>query len=287
MSEISVIPKEMFQPLADVAITLIDKLSCVAGFIVTPKGKRKDREDAVAFLVDEIKSNSTMPPMAKAAAISEARRMLKKYSNQNDIINMAMEQLSEDAHPETVDNDWIEEFLDRTENVSKEDLKYIFAKILAEECEHNGSISKRLLSILAIMNSNYANYFKKICKYLIVSKDTQGNVELLLIVGNINDLSKAPVHLAYNEIEELSNIGLLNIVQNGEYISDPPIDEFTYGDFRYKINKIPQEGCFIGQLSLTDIGRELANILVRECEAGYELKLETYFKSRGYEIERI
>lgn len=287
MRDISVIPKEMFQPLADVAITLIDKLSCAAGFIVTPKGRRRDREDAVAFLIDEIKNNPAMPPATKAVAISETRRMLKKYSNQNDIINMAMEQLSENAHPETVDNDWIEEFLDRTENVSKKDLQYIFAKILAEECEHSGRVSKRLISILSVMDSKYASWFKEICKYLITAKFEDGKVELLLIIEDLTQISKEHVQLAYNEIEELSNVGLISIVTSGEYMLDPPMVEFSYGDFRYKVNKIPESGCWVGQVNLTAAGQELANILVREQEVGYELRLETYFKRKGYEIERM
>lgn len=244
MSENSIIPNELFQPAADVVNNLINKISDAIGYIVEPRGKRKDKEEAVAFLTEKIRNDSEMPPLAKAAAISNVRQMIQKYSNQNDIINLAMQQLNTNAQPEKIDNDWITEFLDKAQNISKDEMQKIFARILVKECEQEGSISKQLINILSIIDSDLANAFKRLCKYLVFikfkNKETNKEGEnVQIIIGKVSKLEEDHINLKYMEIEELSNIGLIRFVSIGEYVKSDLITEFVYGPFSYKVKNIP------------------------------------------------
>ena len=291
MSENSIIPNELFQPAADVVNNLINKISDAIGYIVEPRGKRKDKEEAVAFLTEKIRNDSEMPPLAKAAAISNVCQMIQKYSNQNDIINLAMQQLNTNAQPEKIDNDWITEFLDKAQNISKDEMQKIFARILVKECEQEGSISKQLINILSIIDSDLANAFKRLCKYLVSikfkNKETNKEGEdVQIIIGKVSKLEENHINLKYMEIEELSNIGLIRFVSIGEYVKSDLITEFVYGPFSYKVKNIPPDGYLVGQVDLTTAGAELASIFVREYELEYIPTLDDFFKIRGYEVEK-
>lgn len=291
MSENSIIPNELFQPAADVVNNLINKISDAIGYIVEPRGKRKDKEEAVAFLTEKIRNDSEMPPLAKAAAISNVRQMIQKYSNQNDIINLAMQQLNTNAQPEKIDNGWITEFLDKAQNISKDEMQKIFARILVKECEQEGSISKQLINILSIIDSDLANAFKRLCKYLVFikfkNKETNKEGEnVQIIIGKVSKLEEDHINLKYMEIEELSNIGLIRFVSIGEYVKSDLITEFVYGPFSYKVKNIPPNGYLVGQVDLTTAGAELASIFVREYELEYIPTLDDFFKIRGYEVEK-
>ena len=232
-----------------------------------------------------------MPPLAKAAAISNVRQMIQKYSNQNDIINLAMQQLNTNAQPEKIDNDWITEFLDKAQNISKDEMQKIFARILVKECEQEGSISKQLINILSIIDSDLANAFKRLCKYLVFikfkNKETNKEGEdVQIIIGKVSKLKEDHINLKYMEIEELSNIGLIRFVSIGEYVKNDLITEFVYGPFSYKVKNIPPNGYLVGQVDLTTAGAELASIFVREYELEYIPTLDDFFKIRGYEVEK-
>ena len=75
---------------ADKATGLLSKLYRGIGFIPGFGGKRKDEEEAVHYLIEQIKNNSSIPPLLQAAYISKARETLKKYINQNSIVNLAI-----------------------------------------------------------------------------------------------------------------------------------------------------------------------------------------------------
>lgn len=287
MMEHNIISGEFFRPAADVINNLINKISNVAGYIATPKGKRKDKEEAVAFFIEEIKNNAHMPPIAKAAAISNARSMIKEYINQNDIINLALEQLSDDATPENIDDDWIENFLNKAKSISNDDMKRIFAKILAVECNRNKSISKQLLNILSIISSDIAVAFRRICQYTVLEKSACGRRESRLFITSIADTKEHHIDVTFVEIEELSNIGLINYSGLTDYITHDDIVEFRYGKSIYKINECPDSGCMVGHVALTRAGCELANIFEQQFIEEYEDEIEMYLKSNGFKIERI
>lgn len=55
-------------------------------FLVTPRGSKKDFEDAVEYLKEEYENDAEMPPLIKAMKISKVRRELKEFTNMHDII---------------------------------------------------------------------------------------------------------------------------------------------------------------------------------------------------------
>jgi Protein of unknown function (DUF2806). len=175
----NLLPEGAFEPMASVANNLIDKLYTATGYIFTPKGKKKDMEDAVSFFVNEIKSNKEMPILAKAAAISDARKLIKEYCNQQDILNIAMDNLEEAAKPDLIDNDWLGEFWAKAGCINDNEIKILFGKILAGACNGKGTrVSKSLIHKICVMDSMSAKAIQKLSEFVvkIYAIDMDGNV---------------------------------------------------------------------------------------------------------------
>lgn len=162
----SLIPGEAFTAGAAVVNNVIDKLEKACGFVATPKGKRKDMEEAVSWYIEKIKNDTSMPDLVKAARISNARKEIKEYCNQNDIINIGINNMIEGSDASILDDDWLNYFMDRAKNVDSEQLKVIWGKLLAEEVTYGG-ITKKLLHILSIISSDDAQMFGEVCRYYV------------------------------------------------------------------------------------------------------------------------
>ncbi len=181
MSNWSLFPKEAFESMANVANNLIEKISLATGYLVTPKGKRKDMEEAVAYFINEIKNNDLMTDLSKAACISNARKMIREYCNQNDILHIAISNLNDKSNPDLIKDDWLVDFWEKAGCVNDEDIKLIFGKILSNACnDENMRFSKALIHKLYLMDGKIAKALQKLKQYAV-------RLEAIDINGNIVD----------------------------------------------------------------------------------------------------
>ena len=111
-----------FSGISDVANNLINKLSDCVGWCANRETPKKI---AISTYIADIQK-SNRDPLVKAALISNAKKILKEYCNQYDIINIAINSLKEDSTPESIDEDWISIFMDRARLVSSEEFKLIW-----------------------------------------------------------------------------------------------------------------------------------------------------------------
>ena len=65
-NNLSIIPGEAFTAAASVVNNVLDKMEHAVGFVVTPRGKKKDLEEAVSYYIDEIKNDQKLSPIIKA-----------------------------------------------------------------------------------------------------------------------------------------------------------------------------------------------------------------------------
>ena len=126
---------------ADVANNLLDKLGTAVGWGVN---RETPERIAIATYIEDIK-NSDYDSLLKAALISQAKKTIKEYCNQKDVVGFAINELREGANPQKVDDDWIALFMDQARLISDEVFQSIWGKILAEECNDNNSIPKKLI----------------------------------------------------------------------------------------------------------------------------------------------
>lgn len=252
------------KPIADVANNFINKLAEAVGWLATPKGKKAVRIEAETFLIEKIKSNPDMPELLKAAMICDARKIINEYVNQNDIVEKAIHYLDDSATPENIDNEWLSFFMDKCKNINNEDIKTIWAQILASECNENGTITKRFLNVLSMMDKEDADSFNKLIQFQIRTGDDYTNGEpTILIYGHILHPYYEKYGLANGDISALESAGLIKHDDlHGFYYPNSIGKEciFSYFDTLIRIyskeDKIP-----IGHMSLTREGVTLAKIL--------------------------
>jgi len=148
-------------------------------------------------------------PLDKAAYISNARIIIREYSNQCNIVNIALHNLKENACPEKIDDDWLALFMDKARLVSNKDFQMIWAKILSQECNEPDSIPKSLLFILERLDKNDAEIFTNLCRLVIKF----GN-EFQPFLPEYSAEVWKPYGLSFDNIVQLETLGLVKTELN-------------------------------------------------------------------------
>ena len=92
----------------------------------------------------------------------------KRQENIASIVNVAASNLdNKDVPDHEPDSDWIARFFDYAQDVSSEDMKTIWGKILSGEVETPGRTSLRTLSILRDISKRDAEIFSTLMEYRI------------------------------------------------------------------------------------------------------------------------
>lgn len=195
-----------FDGLGDVIVNLINKLAGGVGWIAN---KETPRKIAIKTYIEDIQ-NSNYDPVIKAALISRAEKTIKEYCNQNDILKIAIESLDETAKPEDVDDDWLNQFMDKARLVSDKEFQRIWGKILSEECNNVNSIPKSLLHILEQMDSKDALAFTAICSISVYVEEEGKDYSPILLASHLDDFY-SKIGITYNSLVDLQALGLIEM----------------------------------------------------------------------------
>ena len=143
----------------NIGIHLIDKLAEGIGWCFTHDTPKRLADKSFIKGIEE----SDLSPIEKYALISNYKKIIKEYVNQQKIVENAFDHLVQGSKPELVDDTWISLFMDKAKNISEEMYQGIWGKILAEECNNPGEISKSLLVTLEQMDKDDAEMFLELC----------------------------------------------------------------------------------------------------------------------------
>lgn len=252
------------QPIADVTNNLIEKLASGIGWLATPRGKKAQQIEALNYLIEHIKSDESMPPLVKAASISNAKKLIKEYTNQNNIFNDAVRYLSTKAVPNKiydVEDDWLEFFFDKAKNINKEDMQIIWSKLLAKEIEVPKSVSKHLLHILTVIDGKEACSFAKLANYCIKA---DGLEHVIIYYDEMRGSYYQASKLIEEELFRLEDIGLVQLSVGGYSYSRETDEKVTY--FGKEIDIKDAKTIYIGNALLSRAGEELMSILTERNE---------------------
>ena len=244
----------------NVAGNFLQKLKSATGIVIT---RETPERVAINTLIEEIKK-SAYDPLMKAALISNSERVLKEYINQNNIVKSAIPLLTSKAKPESINDDWLLLFTDKVRLLSDNELQIIWSKILAEECNEPGSISKQLLMILAQMDKVDAETFASVCNFSL--KVLTENESVFCPIIDLTQIKTyySKFNITFENLRNLVALGLIDFEELTEVgyslTMEKPIVSVSYGD---KELSIP-ESCFsigTGSVILKKTGKELFNIV--------------------------
>lgn len=249
-----------FGDLSKPATVLIEKISDAIGGIALPwQIKRIAKAEAEA---GEIKALADI----KITEIQHRamRRLLfeetKKQENIESITAQALNDLRDDAKPESIEEDWIFNFFEKSKLISDKEMQGLWASILAGEANKPGSYSKRTIEIVSTLNKKEAHLFTSLCTFAwhigIVSPliyNLEGKESLYNQKG-----------INFDTLTHLENIGLIDFNSLGGFVRKGFSKVITiayYGTLiTVEFPRTDNNEIQLGFVLLTEAGRELALI---------------------------
>ncbi len=122
---------------------------------------------AKAKVVGEAKGTIEAIELFKEAGLRFQAELVMQQHTLVDVANRALPLLKNDSRPNEMNLDWIRNFYDKCRLTSDEDMKNLWAKILAEEANHPGAFSKRTVNLVAELDKIDAENFTKAGSFII------------------------------------------------------------------------------------------------------------------------
>lgn len=148
--------------LSKPAVVLIEKISDAIGGCFKPyQIRRIAQAEAEAEKIKEI-TKIEITELQKRALSRFILEEAKKQNNIENITRKAINNVSEDAHPQEIEDDWITNFFDKSRLISDEEMQKLWAKLLAGEANSPGKYSKRTINIMSSLERSDAQLFKSL-----------------------------------------------------------------------------------------------------------------------------
>ena len=246
---------------------LIDVVSQGIGTLYRPRQIKREA-DAQAYAIRvigkaqaEVDADARIIEVETEERISRrlAGRETKRQQNIDTVVEMAANNLKgETVSEEPVDVDWATRFFGIVQDVSREEMQLLWAKILAKEVERPSSFSMRTLEVLRNINFAEAAVFERVSNFVLSQ-----NGHFLFNDNSILDR----FGIRYVDLALLKECGLL---QSGDFVSKnydskpdgDMVTGFVYGEF-IMLMTIPQrtKTVQIPIALLTQVGQEIFSLL--------------------------
>lgn len=195
---------------------LIDVVSKGIGTLYRPRQIRKEA-DAQAYAIKVVGKAQAEADAEKRLIEIEtedricrriAAKEIRRQENIDSIVELAANNLEgETVSEKPVDEDWATRFFEIAQDISREDMKMIWARILAKEVEKPSTFSLRTLEVLRNISTEEAKTFEKVASLVLCQSE-------LFIYNNPDELEKLGIR--YVDLALLTECGLM---QSGDLVS--------------------------------------------------------------------
>lgn len=244
--------------------TLIEKIADAVGVLYEPK---KIIKQAIANAeADKIKAINDLEieDLQKRALIRFINEETIKQNNIETIIEKSIPEISENANPKEIDNDWLLIYFDKAKFISNDFIQNLWAKLLAGEANKPGSISKKTLNILSELDTEDALAFTKLCSFIFYIE----NEPHIFMFDSDNDVYNN--YISFDTLNNLNTLGLISMNSFlGYMVGDFPKQYLMiYGNKKIQVSGTNESNNRLdcGKCILTKAGREL----VQFCTPIYE-----------------
>ena len=180
------------------------------------------------------------------------------------------------------DPDWTARFFDSVQDISSENMKELWAKVLSGEVRNPGSTSLRTLDVLRNMTSNDARVFNNAAQYAIGD---------FIFRGHAETTSTCDPDLSVSNLLQLDDCGLLHLDRNLRKVlnfSSGAGLAFFCGDFILRISRTSDSVSKVELpiALLTAAGRELLPVTERQLPIDYLRTFAKFLESRDCDLSR-
>ncbi len=296
------------EQIVSVSEKTIDKANSVFNWLNTPK------EEARQFLIKMINNSEDLTTEQQLSLIYNSRKLTREYGNSKKVYEEVKKIFANPSKEPELDDDWLHFFFDKAEKVSNKSMQLIWARLLAGEFNQPGSISRKLMHIISIMDVHSAHSFRTFSYYVLERKGlftTNYDTDAVLIpdgfhVDSFDFLLKTEKWLnnaGFANYKELAldltmNTGELNSLENLGLVQRVPDSDCALAliyhteDFKeYYLTPQNDMSFPLGIYSFTTEGRQLYDIIgctgcrgVFEIIKQYLLECKIDFRVDGDEL---
>lgn len=248
--------------------TLIEKIGNATGVLFEPtRIKRKAKAEAEAALIqaeNQIQINELQQRALHRLLVEET----KKQENIENISHQSFKDIKESARPENIDDDWLSNFFDKCKNISNEDMQKYWSKLLSDEANAPGSISKRTIETFYMLDKNDADLYTK-----LLSFGWMFGTQLTIMIDDLENNIFTKRGIDFSSLIHLEDIGLIkfNGISGYKRVGFPKrIGIYYYGNpITIEFNQDKDNELEIGSVLLTKVGIELSEIANSKMDVEY------------------
>lgn len=253
--------------LSKPADTLVKKVSNAVGGLFAPYQVRRMAKAEAEAEVIKAQSEIEVTDLHRRAVHRWIEEEAQRQNNMEEITAKALPQLDETATPNSVVNDWIVNFFDKSRIVSDNTMQDLWSRVLAGEANTPGTYSKRTVNFLSDLDKTDAELFAKLCGFGWMI----GNVVPLVFDHEAEIYNKHRV--IFSSLNHLESIGLIQFNSITGFVRRKLPGILTvhyYGDpLTLEIPKDAGNELKTGMVLLTKIGQELAPICGSKSVEGF------------------
>ncbi len=278
-----------FGDLSQPATVLIEKISdAVGGLVRTWQIKRIAEAEAKAEIIKAV-TRIEIDDLNRRALHRLAAEEGRKQANMEAIAYGSTKYLSENPNPANLENDWIAYMFERCRNVSDPDIQDIWSRILAQETNDPGTVSRTTLDSLSKIDRSTALNFVKLTSSVFIFTDGESPNNSMVYYLSIPYFRDE--FLNFTDLHYLSEIGLITISTttffNSPYCVKTDIINpiVLYGPNKIKLSL--QEDCTVnvGNIILTKAGNDLFTAIDQLIDPFILSKVLEYWTMLNYQPE--
>ena len=244
--------------LSKPANTLIEKISNAAGVLFEPYQIKRVAKAKVEAARIEAQSQIEITDLHRRAARRWIEEEAQRQKNMEGITAKALPQLDENAKPDSIEDDWIINFFDKSRIVTDNEMQELWSRVLAGEANVPGTYSKRTVNFLSDLDKVEAELFSKLCGFTWMF----GNLTPLVFNHHAEIYARQGIN--FNLLSHLDSIGLVQFagLTGFRRLKLPKSIVLHYYSRPLHLN-FPNEvdnELDVGKVMLTRIGKELAPI---------------------------
>lgn len=244
--------------LSKPATVLIEKISNAVGGICQPWQMKRVAKAEAEIAIVKTQTEIQVTGLQRRAMQRFFEEEARHQENIEDITAQALPQLNEGSKPETMENDWISNFFEKSRIVSDKEMQGLWARVLAGEANAPASYSKRTVNFLSDLDKSDARMFAALLGFTVII----GGPTPVVFDSENTIYNSAGVN--FSAVNHLESIGLISFNSLSGYQKLGLPEEFllTYfgAPIPMRIRNEPRN-LEIGQVLLTSIGQELAHIV--------------------------
>jgi hypothetical protein len=244
--------------LSKPADTLIKKVSKAVGCLFAPyQIKRIAKAEAEAVVI-KAQSEIEITDLHRRAMRRFIEEEGNRQKNIEDITSKALPLLKESSDPNSIEDDWVTNFFDKSRIVSDQEMQDLWSRVLAGEANSPGSYSKRTVNFLSDLDKSDAQLFRSLLGFGWMIGD------IVPLVFDVGDAIYNERGIRFDTLTHLESIGLIQFNNLASFVKLPLPKKFAvhyYGQpLSLEMELDSKNKLDIGKAILTKIGQELALI---------------------------